>query len=233
MVQGDPLGGEGAAAKTGQATGGNADHYTGSRYQIPKMLFPKFYGEYPRIWKDHCMDYFIMFNVQPSLWLTAATMHLEGNAAHWYQAYKLRNSVTSRNMFISAVEAKFGSHDHMKFMQDLLALKQKGMVEEYCNQFQDLMYKIAGQNPYYDETLFVAQFLKGLKYEIRIAVASQVPETVDRAMLLARVQQDLQGLKKPWGNQGGPALKLDNHIQKTDSRLLHSKNKKIVEDCYQ
>jgi hypothetical protein len=55
--------------------------------------------------------------------------------------------------FIQAVEAKFGSHDHMKFMQDLLALKQTGTpIEEYCSKFQELMFKIAGHNPHYDET---------------------------------------------------------------------------------
>jgi hypothetical protein len=54
-----------------------------------KMSFPKFYGEQPEIWKDKCLDYFLLFNVHPSLWLVSPTLHMEGNAALWLKAYRL------------------------------------------------------------------------------------------------------------------------------------------------
>ena len=60
------------------------------------------------------------------------------------------------------------------------------------------MFKLCSHNPYYDETLFVGHFLKGLKQEVRAVVASQLPETVDRAILLTHVQEDLAAQKKPW-----------------------------------
>ena len=63
-------------------------------------------------------------------------------------------------------------------MYDLLSLKQKGTIDEYCTVFQELMFTLCSHNPYYDETLFVGRFLKGLKHEIRVVVASQLPETV-------------------------------------------------------
>ena len=83
-------------------------------------------------------------------------------------------------------------------MSELLNLKQKNTVEEYCTKFQEVMFKLCSHNPFYDETLFVGHFLKGLKHEIRITVVSQLPETVDRAILLAHVQEDLASQKKPW-----------------------------------
>jgi hypothetical protein len=55
---------------------------------MPKMPFRCFDGEHPRIWRDKCYDYFRAFNISPALWLTTATLHLEGNAAIWQQAYK-------------------------------------------------------------------------------------------------------------------------------------------------
>ena len=125
------------------------------------------------------------------MWLTTARMNLEGNAAHWFQAYKLRNEVVSWQQFITAIEAKFGSDDHRQFMSALLALKQKGTVAEYCTEFQELMFKLCSHNPFYDETLFVGHFLKGLKQEVRMGVATQLPDTVDRAILLAHVQEEL------------------------------------------
>jgi hypothetical protein len=62
------------------------------------------------------------------MWLTAATLHLEGDAAHWFQSYKLKHTVQGWPDFITAVEAKFGVHDYRQFMDDLLALKQGGSV---------------------------------------------------------------------------------------------------------
>lgn len=72
-------------------------------------------------------------------------------------------------------------------MDTLLALKHTDTVDEYSTKFQELVFKISGHNPDYDETFFVSQFLKGLKYEIRAPVASQIPETLDRAILLGHV----------------------------------------------
>jgi hypothetical protein len=185
-------GGLPASGEQGRA----GEHATG---KVPiKMNFPRFDGEFPRIWRDKCLDYFRVCNIHPTMWLTAATMHLEGNAAHWFQAYKLKHAVQGWPDFILAVEAQFGVHDHRQFMTDLLALKQTGLVSEYCTKFQELVYKLSGHNPYYDDTFFVSQFLKGLKAEIRLPVASQIPETLDRAILLAHVQQDLQSQQRPW-----------------------------------
>jgi hypothetical protein len=195
---------------SGGEAGRSGDHQSG---KVPiKMNFPKFDGEFPRIWRDKCLDYFRVCNIHPTMWLTAATMHLEGNAAHWFQAYKLKHVVQGWPDFIKAVEAKFGVHDHRQFMDELLALKQTGYVDEYCAKFQELVYKIASHNPNYDDTFLVSQFLKGLKADIRLPVASQIPETLDRAMLLAHVQQDLQGQQKPWGARQNATYKADTVV---------------------
>jgi hypothetical protein len=34
------------------------------------------------------------------MWLTAATLHLEGDAAHWFQSYKLKHAVQGWPDFI-------------------------------------------------------------------------------------------------------------------------------------
>jgi hypothetical protein len=45
------------------------------------MSFPRFDGENPRIWKDKCLDYFRLFNINAALWLVSAMLHMDGNAA--------------------------------------------------------------------------------------------------------------------------------------------------------
>jgi hypothetical protein len=49
-------------------------------------------------------------------------------------------------------------------------------------------------NPRFDELFFTSHFINGLKEEIKHVVQSQLPDTVDRAALLARIQQ--QALEK-------------------------------------
>jgi hypothetical protein len=113
---------------------------------------------------------------------------MEGNAALWLKAYHLRHEITSWTTLMLAVEEKFGADDHRKYMKQLLALKQRGTVEEYQLQFEELSYQIAIQNPQNDEQFYVSQFVKGLRSDIRAAMESQFPDTVERAILLALVQ---------------------------------------------
>jgi hypothetical protein len=55
------------------------------------------------------------------LWLTTATLHLDGNAAIWLQSYKLRHELSGCPQFITAVEAEFGGGDRRKSMKSLLS----------------------------------------------------------------------------------------------------------------
>jgi len=90
-------------------------------------------------------------------------------------------------------------------------------VDEYNSKFQELVFKISRHNPHYDETFFVSQFLKGLKSEIRLPVASQIPETLDRAMLLAHVQQDLQAHHKPWAGRQNATPRTESAAPRQDA----------------
>jgi hypothetical protein len=195
------LGGGGGGSRPGGAGGGgggsgggrpgSTHHDQGGRTQLPKMSFPRFDGEHPRIWRDKCYDYFRAFNISATLWITTATLHMDGNAAIWLQSYKKRHELGSWPQFIAAVEAEFGADDKRRSIKALLALKQTSTVEAYQKEFQTLIYQVSMYNPNYDEQFFISQFIKGLKAELRGTVESQVPETLERAFLLARVQQEV------------------------------------------
>lgn len=189
-------GGLGGAGGGGLGGAGGGRHHqantdNGSRSQMPKMNFPRFSGEHPRIWRDQCLDYFRVFNISPMLWLTTATLHLDGNAAVWLQAYKQRHELSGWPQFITAVEAEFGGDDQRKFMKTLLQLKQTGSVNEYIVEFQRLVYQVSMFNPHYDTNFFISQFIQGLKFELRGSVESHIPDTLERAYLIAKVQQEL------------------------------------------
>lgn len=57
-------------------------------HAMPKMQFPKFDDTTPKIWRDNCEGYFELYQLPQGMWITAATIHFQGNAAMWYQACK-------------------------------------------------------------------------------------------------------------------------------------------------
>lgn len=65
-------------------------------------------------------------------------MHLEGNAAKWWQAYKQNHQIPSWTAFGAILLAKFGADDFRTAITELLTLKQTGTVEEYTTAFQAL-----------------------------------------------------------------------------------------------
>jgi hypothetical protein len=168
---GGGIGGAGGGGHGGAGGGRNNSGSDPTKHNL-KMSFPHFDGENPRIWRDKCLDYFWLFNVHPSLWFVSTTLHMDGNAALWLKAYKLRYEISGWPVLMTAIEEKFGADDSRRFMKQFLALKQTGTVKEYQVQFETLSYQLSLQNPHYDEQFYVAQFIKGLKQEIRGTVES-------------------------------------------------------------
>jgi hypothetical protein len=128
---GGVLGGAGGGVQGGAGGGRHGYNPDSSTKHNLKMSFPRFDGENPRVWKDKCLDYFRLFNVNPSLWLVSSTLHMDGNAALWLKAYKLRHEIASWPALMTAVIEKFGADDYRKYLKQLMALKQKDSVEEY------------------------------------------------------------------------------------------------------
>lgn len=139
------------------------------RNWMPKMDFPKFNGNEARIWIDKCQTFFAMYQIPPGR-VAAATMYLEGSAAHWYQAYKSANVWQDWEQFQQAVLSEFETNTHSNKMREMLQLKQTGTVEKYKKDFDRLVYHIRLYDRNIGEMLLVTQFVLGLKDELRAAV---------------------------------------------------------------
>jgi hypothetical protein len=100
------------------------------------LAFPKFSGDNPRIWIDKCCDYFRIYNIPECMWTTTALLHMDDNATKCLQVYKLNVGLGDWNIFVRLVEEKFGAYDYRKAMQDLLALRQEGTVEDYIREIE-------------------------------------------------------------------------------------------------
>jgi hypothetical protein len=49
---------------------------------LPKLQSPVLSGEDPQLWCSRCENYFDMYEVELSMWVRVASMHMEGSAAH-------------------------------------------------------------------------------------------------------------------------------------------------------
>lgn len=158
-------------------------------HTLPKMHFLMFDSDNPKVWIDKCLNYFSIYTIPATLQVTTTTMHLEGNATKWWQAYKQGHPIPSWTAFCAIVQEKFRADDFCTAITDLLALRQTGTVEEYTKAFQAIQFDITMHNCHYDDMFFASTYAADQKEEIRVSMEPHVPSTVDKAAVIARIQQ--------------------------------------------
>jgi hypothetical protein len=110
-------------------------------------------------------------------------MHLEGNAAKWWQTYKQQHMHITWLSFCLVVEREFGNDDYRTSLTELIALKQIGTMEDYTTQFQALKFDITMHSCHYDDQFFTSHYISG---EIRAVVEPQMPTIVNRASTITK-----------------------------------------------
>jgi hypothetical protein len=150
-----------------------------------------FNGEDPRIWKDKAEKYFSMYGVPTHVWASFGTLNFRGNDSRWLQAYEAQHIVDIWAELCVVVEQKFGRELYQNHMRDILHIRQTGDVLEYANRFYEAKHRVLVHNRDLDEVFFVQKFLDGLNYNISKAIRLHTPRTVDAALSLALMQEDL------------------------------------------
>lgn len=67
---------------------------------------------------------------------------------------------------------------HRSTTMEFMDIKQTGLVKSYHIQFEQLVYRLRLYDSNVSETMLAAQFLIGLKEEIKGGVEMQLPESV-------------------------------------------------------
>jgi len=79
----------------------------GTNMSHQRCHFPNLMVWSPHLERQVC-DYFQIFSIAEHMWATSASLHMEGKAATWLQVYKLKHGLGNWEIFIEAVEDKFG-----------------------------------------------------------------------------------------------------------------------------
>lgn len=166
-----------------------------SFYKPPKVDFPKFEGQDPRSWISKCDKY---FQLNPSLDARAkvicATLYLEGDADVWYRSLEEEKPNLQWPEFVELVCNRFSKVGYENLVGKFNKLMQRGSVEDYITQFDELRSYVMTQEGHHRESYYVDTFISGLKEEISQSLYNSKPSSLQEARNLARGQEYLLGV---------------------------------------
>lgn len=151
-------------------------------FKVPKMDFPRFEGKDPRGWVNKCEKFFLLNPYMDSKTkVIYATLHLEGEADIWYQTIQTEQPGLNWESFIEFLYQRFSKGGYENIVGQFNKLIQRGRVEEYIGQFDELRKYIVNMNHSHSESYYVDSFLSGLKEEISSALYLNKPVTLKEA----------------------------------------------------
>ena len=156
-----------------------------SSSKLPKMDFPVFDGEDPKLWLSRCDDYFDMYMVEPSQWIRVASMRMTGATSHWLQSLDIKVKKMSWEEFCQLVLDPFGWDQYELLIRQLFHIRQSGAVQEYADRFTGLVDQLLAYGKTTDPLFYALRFVDGLWDDIRSVVHMQRPSTVDVVCVLA------------------------------------------------
>ena len=141
--------------------------------QLPKMHFPQFDGTTPQLWITHVESYFDMYSVDPSVWVRDASMQFIGPGKRWIQSIAHRLAQVSWTEFYILLHERFCRDQHELLLRQLFNIRQTASVQEYADQFVDLVEQLSAYSTHPDTLSYTTRFIDGLRDDIRSVVLIQ------------------------------------------------------------
>jgi hypothetical protein len=132
-----------------------------------------------------------MYEIAPALWVRLASLQFTGPAARWLSSMKSSIRKFTWSEFCQEVVLSFGRNQHQSLIRWLYKLVQTGTVEEYVQQFVELMDQLAAYEDHPDVLHYVTRFIDGLKPQVRVLVAVQLPQDLETAYTIACVHEEV------------------------------------------
>ncbi|XP_070052418.1 uncharacterized protein [Nicotiana tomentosiformis] len=173
---------------TGSSKGNRTSFVSSYPYfsRLSKLEFPRFSGKDLRTWLYKVDQFFTIDDIHSDQRVKVASIHFEGGAIPWHQAYmgnRLFVHPPIWNEYVMALVERFGT-EFDDLMADLKNLKQVGSVREYQASFDKTMTRLNLPQGYAFNC-----FLTGLKPEISYSVRLLNPQTLSHAYYVARIQE--------------------------------------------
>lgn len=99
-------------------------------HSSPKIDFPKFEGENPKLWQQECETYFELCQILHALRTRYASLNFKGTAALWLRNVESKGKLEEWGEMCRMVHEKFGKNKYVQYRRQLRQLKQLGSVSE-------------------------------------------------------------------------------------------------------
>jgi hypothetical protein len=171
--------------------------------QLPKLNFPKFEDENPKLWKSRCENNVEMYDVEEGIWVKIASMHFEGPVAHWLQSVERRVRIVTWSELCSWIHERFSKDEHELLIRQLYRIKQLGSIQECIDKFCELVDQLHAYNSKVEPLYYTTRFIDGLKDDIKYFIVVQRPKDLDTDSYLALLQEEQGAIQpKEWKVQG-------------------------------
>jgi hypothetical protein len=219
---------------------------------LPKLDFPKFQGDNPKIWKKKCETYFEVFSVPAHLQTRYATLNFTDKAALWLETIEAKGRIELWIDLCNIVFDRWDKDQHSLTMHQILNIKQTRTVAEYIEKFDDLRHQLLLHDPSVSDVFFVTCFIEGLKDDISSVIALHRPVDMDivSSLVMMREEENENGKKKnhtkhessgrySWKTNAADKTKdtpkLDTTYQKSEDKLgsllAYRKSKGLCYKC--
>jgi hypothetical protein len=159
--------------------------------KLPKMNFPQFDGDNPKLWLSRAVDYFELYEIEEHRWIMVASMNFVVPASRWLQSVQIKLKSCSWKVFADMVLDRFGCDQHELLIRQLFHIKQTSSVEDYIDRFVELVDQLSSYENNPDPLHFTMRFIDGLREDLRAAVLIQRPSDLDTAFVLAKLQDEV------------------------------------------
>lgn len=159
--------------------------------RLPKLNFPSFEGDNPKLWLSRSADFMELYRVPLSMWVKLASMHIIPPAARWLPSVESRLKSCTWVEFSKLLLDRFGREQHELLVRQFLTICQTASVSDYVERFATLVDQLAAYGSQSDPLYSTMRFINGLRDDLRAAVLIQRPADLDTAFVLAQLQEEV------------------------------------------
>lgn len=151
-----------------------------------KFDFPRFGGNNVVGWIFKAEQFFDYYATPDTECITIALVHLDQDIVPWFQMMQKVSAFQSWKEFTTTLETEFGPSQYDYPCSKLFKITQGGIVAEYYVEFTALANRSEGVT---SEALLNC-FIEGLNDDIRRDVKSLEPQTMVKAVALAKLFEE-------------------------------------------
>lgn len=159
---------------------GDFDSFLG---RLPKLHFPNFDGDNPKLWLSRTVDFMELYRVPPSSWVKLASLQIVPLASRWLPSVEHKMKSCSWDQFAKLVLDRFGREHHELLVRQFLSIRQTSSVSDYIERFLVLADQLVAYESQPNPVYFTMRFIDGLTAEIRAAVLIHRPPDLDTLLL--------------------------------------------------